>query len=137
MDNAQRFPYLSADTTIAAASPMPLLPFSISYHGQSASVLGLLDTGSSVNVLPYRTGIQLGAEWDENATSLQLSGNLARFEARSLIVSARVGHFDTVRLAFAWSKADHLPAILGQVNFFMEFDACFYRTKQIFEIHPK
>jgi hypothetical protein len=27
--------------------------------------------------------------------------------------------------------------ILGQTNFFMEFDVCFFRSQLIFQIHPK
>ena len=27
--------------------------------------------------------------------------------------------------------------ILGQVNFFMEFDVCFFRSQAAFEINPK
>jgi len=27
--------------------------------------------------------------------------------------------------------------ILGQTNFFLEFDVCFYRSKQEFEVKPK
>ena len=29
------------------------------------------------------------------------------------------------------------PLILGQANFFLEFDVCFYRSKLEFEIKPK
>ncbi len=31
---------------------------------------------------------------------------------------------------------DDIPLILGQTNFFMEFDVCFYRSKLEFEIKP-
>jgi hypothetical protein len=31
----------------------------------------------------------------------------------------------------------NVPLILGQVNFFMEFDICFYRSQLQFEISPK
>jgi hypothetical protein len=54
-----------------------------------------------------------------------------------LIVSAQVGKFDLVRLAFAWTQSGDVPVILGQVNFFMEFDVCFYRSQQAFEVRPK
>ncbi|BAZ09747.1 hypothetical protein NIES4071_15570 [Calothrix sp. NIES-4071] len=30
-----------------------------------------------------------------------------------------------------------LPLILGQANFFMEFDVCFYRSQKLFEVTPK
>jgi hypothetical protein len=48
-----------------------------------------------------------------------------------------VSRFAPVRLVFAWTQADNIPMILGQVNFFMEFDVCFYRSQQAFEIPPR
>ncbi len=68
---------------------------------------------------------------------MELSGNLASFEARVLVVSAVVANFPSVRLAFAWTKTDTMPILLGQVNFFLEFDVCFYRSHATFEFQPK
>ena len=101
------------------------------------SAIGLLDTGATVNVLPYTIGKQLGAVWEEQATTVHLTGNLAALEARVLLASARVGSFDPVKLAFAWTQSEEVPLILGQVNFFMEFDVCFFRSRSEFEIRPK
>lgn len=98
---------------------------------------GLVDTGATVNVLPYSLGLEIGAVWDELGTSFHLSGNLAQFPARPLIVSAVVGPFAQVRLAFAWTRAESVPLLLGQVNFLMEFDACFFRAQRVFEIQPR
>jgi len=42
--------------------------------------MGLLDTGASVNVLPYNVGVQLGASWEEQRFCVTLAGNLARNE---------------------------------------------------------
>jgi len=96
-----------------------------------------VDTGATVNVLPYSLGLELGAVWDEQAVSFHLSGNLAQFPARPLVVSVVVGPFDPVRVAFAWTKADTVPLLLGQVNFLMEFDVCFFRSRRIFEVQPR
>jgi hypothetical protein len=100
-------------------------------------VMGLLDTGATVNVLPYSVGEQLGAVWERQTTPVTLSGNLAQCEARALVLTARIGNFPPVRLVFAWAHADSAPVILGQVNFFMEFDICFYRSRSLFEVRPK
>src|SRR5438477_52051 len=75
--------------------------------------------------------------WEQQTTELRLTGNLAQFEARGLLVSAVVGQFAPVRLAFAWTRATNVPVLLGQVNFFMEFDVCFYRSQLAFEVRPK
>ncbi|MFB2978051.1 hypothetical protein [Microseira sp. BLCC-F43] len=96
-----------------------------------------LDTGASVNVLPYELGLQLGLIWENETLSVLLAGNLARFEARAVIVDAQVSSFPMVNLAFAWTQAANVPLILGQANFFFEFDVCFFRARSEFEIRPK
>ena len=45
--------------------------------------------------------------------------------------------FVLVRLAFAWVNVENAPFILGQTNFFMEFDVHFYRSRLEFEIESK
>ncbi len=100
---------------------MPFLPINLMLESQSVTASGLLDTGSSVNVLPHRVGLQLGAVWTEQAILTELGGNLAQVEARGLVVSAQIGKFDSVRLVFAWTEAENVSLILGQVNFLMEF----------------
>jgi hypothetical protein len=99
-------------------------------------VSGLLDTGAAVNVLPYASGVALGFDWDRQTTSVRLGRNLAAVEARAVTVSAIVGSFAPVRLVFAWTHADDVPIRLGQVNFFAEFDVCFFRSRGIFELRP-
>ena len=39
--------------------------------------------------------------------------------------------------ASAWTRNNEVPVILGQVNFFMEYDVCFFRSRSAFEIRPK
>jgi predicted aspartyl protease len=107
------------------------------YQQSSAIASGLLDTGASVNVLPYSVGVELGYVWEQQTTALSLTGNLAQYEARVVVLQAVVGQFEAVQLVFAWTYATNVPLILGQVNFFMEFDVCFYRSQLQFEISLK
>lgn len=116
---------------------MAYLPLTLSLNGQCLDVEGLLDTGASVNVLPYELGQQLGLIWENETLSVVLAGNLARFEARAVIVTAQVSSFPTVDLAFAWTQAADVPLILGQANFFFEFEVCFFRARSEFEVRPK
>lgn len=113
-----------------------MLPLTLA-AANTAPVVGLLDTGAMVNVLPYSVGVQLGADWDQLTTTIQLTGNLAAVEARALVVSGTVATFPPVRLAFAWAKTDAIPILLGLVNFFLEFDVCFFRSQGEFELRPK
>jgi hypothetical protein len=137
MTDAQRFPYKIIDSSLGMVDRMPYLPLTLVYNGHSLNVEGLLDTGASVNVLPYEIGTQLGFIWENETLSVMLAGNLARFEARAVVVDAQVSSFSTINLAFAWTQATNVPLILGQANFFFEFDVCFFRARSEFEIRPK
>lgn len=132
-----RYPFVAADSELGEASLRPFLPITLSHRGKAVEAAGLLDTGAMVNVLPYQLGVDLGAVWEEQTNTLQLTGNLAHYEARVLIVSAQVDQLAPVRLAFAWTQAENVPLLLGQVNFFMEFNVCFYRSQLAFEVSPK
>ncbi len=102
---------------------MPYLPLILTSENRFLEVTALLDTGASVNVLPYEIGIQLGAVWENQTVSIPLSGNLARSEARGLVLSGTVAPFS--------------PVILGHMNFFAEFNVCFYRHELTFEVCPR
>lgn len=137
MPKAERYPFVSGDAALGEASFRPYLPLTLIYQQRSVTASSLLDTGASVNVLPYLLGIELGYEWERQTTTLSLTGNLAQYEARVVLVQAVVGDFEPIQLVFAWTQATNLPLILGQVNFFMEFNVCFYRSQLQFEISPK
>ena len=109
----------------------------LSRGDRQKEAVGLLDTGAAVNVLPFSLGEQLGFVWEEEKTPLALSGNLARLPARGIVVSASVASFASVRLVFAWTQADDVPLLLGQMNFFLEFDVCFFRARAEFEVKSK
>lgn len=132
-----RIAFTEVNPELGTLSTFPYLPLSVTYQNRSLSVSGLLDTGSSVNVLPYELGLRLGAVWERQTLSVPLGGNLAKFEARALVLMAKVDRFPPVELAFAWTKDRNAPLILGQMNFFLEFDVCFYRAELAFEISPK
>lgn len=83
MAEAQKFPYRIIDSSLGMVDRMPYLPLTLSLNGQVLKAEGLLDTGASVNVLPYELGLQLGLIWENETLSVVLAGNLARFEARA------------------------------------------------------
>ena len=114
-----------------------MLSFRLALRKKSIEGDGLLDTGAAISVLPFSLGKQLGADWTAPAPRLRLAGNLAGQEARGIVIAARVAKFEWVNLAFAWTKSDDIPLILGHMNFFREFDVCFYGSKMCFDIRPK
>jgi len=137
MNGAQRFSFTQSIDTFGVPDALPQLDLALERQGMSTQAMALLDTGASVNVMPYSLGLQLGAVWEDQTTSVTLAGNLASVEARGLLVSAKIGEFDPVRLVFAWSLSDDLPLLLGRMNFFLEFDVCFYRSQLMFDVCPK
>ena len=132
-----RFPYVEVDPSLGAVSAMPYLPIRLIHNQQEVLVSALVDSGATLNVLPYDIGQQLGAVWAQQTVPVRLSGNLAACDARALLVTAQVADFPAVRLAFAWTNSNDLPVILGQINFFLEFDVCFLRSRLLFEIRQR
>jgi len=133
---AEQFPYVPRDPSLGNASLAPLLPLTL-IGQQRAAASGLVDSGAAINVLPYSLGTQLGFDWDQQTKSVELSGNLSSVEARVVVASAVIANFAPVRLAFAWAKTDEVSVNLGQVNFFLEFDVCFFLSRATFETRPK
>jgi hypothetical protein len=101
---SEAYPFLPMNPAAGTLGLMPLLPLRLELPPHSIAVPGLLDTASAVNVLPYDVGLQLGAVWAQQTRHVQLTGNLASVPARGLVVSAIVGQFPPVRLAFAWAN---------------------------------
>jgi hypothetical protein len=132
-----RFPYVQVEPSLGIASALPYLPIVLTRDGRKIQVSALVDSGAALSVLPYDVGCQLGAVWAEQTVPVRLSGILADCEARALLVTGQVADFRPVRLAFAWAHSSDLPVILGQVNFFMEFDVSFCRSRLLFEIRGK
>jgi len=63
MGRAARFSYTVRDPAFGQFSQMPDIPLQLSANGLSLAVSALLDTGASVNVLPYGVGLKLGLVW--------------------------------------------------------------------------
>lgn len=57
MPNSSKFPFPND-------AQLPNIPINLIYGGRSIFADALLDSGASVNVLPYEMEIQLGAVWE-------------------------------------------------------------------------
>ncbi len=130
-----RFPYSSLPSI--PGSLMPRLSLGLSIGDQTVQVTGIIDTGAPISVLPYWLGLVLGAVWERQAELGTLAGALADVESRALAVTCSqpvvIGAID-VPLWFAWAESDSVPLLLGQANFFMEFNVCLYRSQNYFEV---
>jgi hypothetical protein len=116
---------------------LPRLPLLLRREDQEIEAVALVDSGATVNVLSFELGLELGRIWDDSRAIIQLVGNLSNQPAMPFAAIAQVGEFPPVELLFAWVKHPNTPLILGQTNFFLEFDVCFYRSKMEFEVKPK
>lgn len=134
MSDFLRVPYSVRDAAMGNVGLLSYLPVTLGHGGRTATAAGLVDSGSMVNVLPYPLGLALGAIWSDQPATMRLMGNLP---ARPLVVSATVGQYPPVQLAFAWTQAEDAPLILGQMNFLAEFDVCFCRSERAFEVQPR
>jgi hypothetical protein len=132
-----RFPFVSTNPALGEAGFRPFLPIALMNGDRVIMAEGLLDTGAMVNVLPYELGLELGFVWSQQKIPLDLAGNLAQYESRAVVIQAIVGQFEPVQLVFAWTEATDIPLLLGQVNFFIEFDVCFHRSQLNFEVSTK
>ena len=134
MPKSKRFRYILSNQAVLPDDALPFLPLKLSRGNETAEVLGLVDSGATINVLPYQLGLNFGAIWENQMRLSQLAGNLGNYESRGLILTAQIADFEPVKLAFAWTKAENIPVILGQTNFFSLFDVCFLRQDNEFEI---
>jgi len=132
-----RFQYPTTNPTQNEFDSLPRLPLLLYRENQNIEAIGLADSGATVNVLPYELGLQLGGIWDDRRAVIQLAGNLGNQPAMPFSAIAQIGEFSPTELLFAWVKRPNTPLILGQTNFFLEFDVCLYRSKMEFEVTPK
>lgn len=131
------FQYRTVQNARGEVLSRPLLPFTLTHAQSSVQVLGLIDTGSDINVLPYRVGLSLGLVWEQHPMLEGLSGNLSVHEARGVVIYGQVQNLRPARLVFGWSRADNIPVLLGQLNFLNEFDVCFFGAQSTFEIRRR
>jgi hypothetical protein len=131
-----RFKYSTTDPAQNEFDSLPRLPLRLRQGDRSVEAFGLVDSGATINVLPYEIGVQIGAIWNDSQAVIQLSGNLSNQPAVPFVATAEIGEFAPVQLVFAWVRKTGVPLILGQTNFFLMFDVYFYRSKLEFEIKP-
>jgi hypothetical protein len=87
-------------TTHASQRPsdsLPRLEMTLSSQGKAIGILGLVDSGSTINVLPFQAGLELGFRWDANKAGVRLSGNLALHKAMPVMAMGQVGNFDPIQ----------------------------------------
>ena len=115
---------------------MPLLDIQLSHGSKQVVVSALVDSGAALNILPFDIGTELGLVWQEQKIVIDLGGVLAGSQAYAVLLQTRVADLQPVQLAFAWvnKPSSEFRTLLGQVNFFQEFDVHFYGREQQFVV---
>ena len=118
---------------------MPLVDLKLSKGAKGLTVSALVDSGASLNILPLDVGLELGLVWDEQNYVIDLGGVLKGTQAYGVVLEAQIGDSTPTHLAFAWVNrpSSQIRTLLGQVNFFQEYDVYFYGSEQAFEIKPR
>ena len=118
---------------------MPFITIQLKNKIHRCSVSALIDSGSALNILPFDVGLDLGFNWEKQIFPLDVAGMLKGTQAFAVLAETEIASFPAVDLAFAWIKrpSKEIPVILGQVNFFQEFNIYFYGHRQTFDIAPR
>lgn len=128
------FPYVRQSPSQTA--PKPLLPIRLERNGQSLDLLALVDTGATMNVLPFDIGQQFGFDWKSLPHSVSLGGIAGGSLAKLIALDTTVRPFRAIPLAFAWAQSNAVPPILGYISFFHEFEVCFFARQNSFHVRP-
>ncbi len=132
--HSQQFPY-PRNPEHPDTLGLPFIPIALFSRHDSFQGQALLDSGSMVNLLPYRVGQALGAAWG-STTPVSLTGALGKLPAYALKVETQIGDFPPQILTYAWTRSDDAPLILGLVNFFLKYNVCFFAADGTIEIAP-
>jgi len=103
---AMRFKYSTSDPAQDESDSLPRVPLILHSQGnQAIETLGLVDSGATVNVLPFDLGVKLGWNWDERKAIIRLAGSFGALPAMPCFAQATIRGLPPVRLAFAWAKS--------------------------------
>jgi hypothetical protein len=121
-----------------ASQGLPFLSIILSHHKRSISRTALVDSGSTINVLPYEDGLDLGLSWEEQSVPLRDEGFLLGAPMFGVLLTVQFESYSPVKQAFAWTQKsqNEVRLILGQTNFFEYFEIRFQGREKTFEILP-
>ncbi len=132
-----RFTYLDRYASGHPADLKPYLPLKLRSSVAEQDVVALVDSGAGISMMPYSVGLQLGGDWNALAHSMPVRGGAGPVSGKLFSAEGIVAGLPAVSLIFSWVATDDWPMILGQINFFHEFDILFSRSKSFFELTPR
>ena len=130
----ERFMYSLVGPGDAPRRSRPILSVTLIVPERRIAFPALVDSGADINVIPYSLGLALGLNWNDSRVGPTLTGKFANIETRLIVLPAVVGSFAPIDLVFTWMAQDTGPVILGQMNFFREFNVFFFGAEGAFEL---
>ncbi len=86
-----RFQYSTNHPSQDEFDSLPRIPLILRHNNERVEVVGLVDSGATVSVLPYQIGIQLGLVWDDSKAIIRLAGNVGNQPAMPVFFMAEIG----------------------------------------------
>jgi hypothetical protein len=126
-----KVPYTPTENNIL----LPFLSLQLVSSKETLNVMGLVESGVAMNLLPYDLGVMLGLVWEQQTTPITLTGQFANMEVRAVAFDIIVPSLSDapIKQDFAWVHGGDFPVTLGN-TFFMMFNISFYRSQKYFEI---
>jgi hypothetical protein len=131
------FPYRPMQRGAFPNTPTPILPVRLTRGAVTVDVLGLVDSGAIISVLPFSVGNRFGVSWQSLTQQTVVGGVAGGVPAKVLSADGVVAGFPPVLLLFAWAASYDVPTLFGYANFFLEFDVCFHATRGEFTVAPR
>ena len=137
-----RFPYSKPQGMTGKPGVLPFIPLTLYFTHDGihitkhVTVPALIDSGSTVNVLPRDIGERFGLDWDEQRAVLASAGIVLGHPALAVPVFAKIPGLTPQQLLFAWSElsSENRRVLLGQTDFFDECYVDFRKPLGYFEI---
>ena len=95
-----RFQYSTTHRLQRVSDALPWVDIALTANGQTCHELGLVDSDSTINVMPYQVGLALGYLWDDQKAVIGMSGNLATMTGIPVSAQGKLGGA-AVKLIFA------------------------------------
>jgi len=117
---------------------LPFVPITLEFEKTQLTFDALIDSGATVNVLPYDFGLQLGLSWEMQRRTVETAGFLQGAPVYAVRLLGQIDSLSPMLLGFAWSQKtrDEIPLILGQQNFFEHVKITFDGRRGIVELAP-
>ncbi len=134
-----KFDYTHVPALPDWASGRPLVDIQL-YHAEHEIIVPVLvDSGADISIMPYEIGLELGFIWNEQTYPIDLGGIMRGVPAFAVLVRGEIAGLPEKALVFAWAQKHRSECrfVVGQMNFFQQYEVTFRGYENTFEISAK